>query len=100
MLLTQKALVEGGRALAYHAGTLVDIVEHASDAGERERADALLGFLIPIAKGCLTEWAVECTYHAMQPFAGHGYIATHGMEQLARGARTTPPDASTPATHT
>src|SRR3546814_5801460 len=31
MLLTQKALVEGGRALAYHAGTLVDIVEHRSE---------------------------------------------------------------------
>ncbi len=89
MLLTQKALVEGGRALAYHAGTLVDTVEHAADAGERERADALLGFLIPIAKGCLTEWGVECTYHAMQCFGGHGYIAEHGMEQLARDARIT-----------
>ena len=89
MLLTQKALVEGSRALAYHAGVLVDTVEHASDAGERERADALLGFLIPITKGCLTEWGVECTYHAMQCFGGHGYIAEHGMEQLARDARIT-----------
>jgi alkylation response protein AidB-like acyl-CoA dehydrogenase len=89
MLFTQKALVEGGRAMAYHAGTLVDTVEHATDAGERERADALLGFLIPIAKGCLTEWGVECTYHAMQCFGGHGYIAEHGMEQLARDARIT-----------
>ena len=89
MLLTQKALVEGSRALAYHAGVLVDTVEHASDPGERERADALLGFLIPITKGCLTEWGVECTYHAMQCFGGHGYIAEHGMEQLARDARIT-----------
>jgi alkylation response protein AidB-like acyl-CoA dehydrogenase len=89
MLLTQRALVEGSRALAYHAATLVDTVEHATDAGERARADALLGFLIPIAKGCLTEWGVECTYHAMQCFGGHGYIAEHGMEQLARDARIT-----------
>ncbi|MEO5566764.1 MAG: acyl-CoA dehydrogenase C-terminal domain-containing protein [Luteimonas sp.] len=89
MLLTQKALVEGGRALAYHAGTLVDIVARTADPGERERADALLGFLIPIAKGCLTEWGVECTYQAMQCFGGHGYIAEHGMEQLARDARIT-----------
>jgi alkylation response protein AidB-like acyl-CoA dehydrogenase len=89
MLLTQKALVEGGRALAYHAGTLVDTVAHATDPGERERADALLGFLIPITKGCLTEWGVECTYQAMQCFGGHGYIAEHGMEQLARDARIT-----------
>ena len=89
MLLTQKALVEGGRALAYHAATLVDTVEHAADPSERERADALLGFVIPIAKGCLTEWGVECTYQAMQCFGGHGYIAEHGMEQLARDARIT-----------
>jgi hypothetical protein len=89
MLLTQRALVEGGRALAYHAASLVDTLEHAPDAAERERADALLGFLIPIAKACLTEWGVECTYHAMQCFGGHGYIAEHGMEQLARDARIT-----------
>ncbi len=89
MLLTQKALIEGGRALAYHAASLADIIEHAADAGERERAEALLGFVIPIAKGCLTEWGVECTYHALQCFGGHGYIAEHGMEQLARDARIT-----------
>jgi hypothetical protein len=89
MLLTQRALVEGGRALAFHAASLVDVLEHSTDAAERERADALLGFLIPIAKACLTEWGVECTYHALQCFGGHGYIAEHGMEQLARDARIT-----------
>jgi alkylation response protein AidB-like acyl-CoA dehydrogenase len=89
MLLTQRALVEGSRALAYHAASLVDVVEHADDDAERARADALLGFLIPIAKACLTEWGVECTYHALQCFGGHGYIAEHGMEQLARDARIT-----------
>src|SRR3546814_10772853 len=53
------------------------------------QADALLGFLTPITKACLTEWGVECTYHALQCFGGHGYIAEHGMEQLARDARIT-----------
>jgi len=89
MLLTQKALVEGGRALGYHAASLVDIVEHGHDADERRDADALLGFVTPIVKACLTEWGVECTYHALQCFGGHGYIAEHGMEQLARDARIT-----------
>ncbi|WP_027081503.1 acyl-CoA dehydrogenase C-terminal domain-containing protein [Luteimonas mephitis] len=89
MLLTQKALVEGGRLLGYHAASLVDVIAHGDDAGERERADALLGFLTPITKACLTEWGVECTYHALQCFGGHGYIAEHGMEQLARDARIT-----------
>ncbi len=89
MLLTCKALIEGGRVLGYHAASLVDFTTHASDEGERKQADALLGFLTPIVKACLTEWGVECTYHALQCFGGHGYIAEHGMEQLARDARIT-----------
>jgi hypothetical protein len=89
MLLTCRALVEGGRMLACHAGTLVDIAAHAPDAAERADAEALLGFLTPIVKACLTEWGVECTYHALQCFGGHGYIVEHGMEQLARDARIT-----------
>ncbi|RDZ29121.1 acyl-CoA dehydrogenase C-terminal domain-containing protein [Lysobacter silvisoli] len=89
MLLTCKALVEGGRVMGYHGALLVDVAHHASDAAERERADALVGFMTPIVKACLTEWGVECTYHALQCYGGHGYIAEHGMEQLARDARIT-----------
>ena len=89
MLLTQKALIEGGRLLGYHGASLVDEIAHSPDAAERERADALLGFLTPIVKACLTEWAIECTYHAQQCFGGHGYIREWGMEQLARDARIT-----------
>ena len=89
MLLTQKAAAEGGRALAYYACTLVDIVDKSADADERQRADELLSFLTPIVKAVLTELAVECTYHALQVFGGHGYIAEWGIEQLARDARIT-----------
>ncbi len=89
MLLTVKSLVEGSRLLGLHAATLIDIASHADDAGERERADVLVSFLTPVAKACQTEWGVECTYHALQCYGGHGYIAEHGMEQLSRDARIT-----------
>ncbi len=89
MLLTQKAAAEGGRALAYYACTLVDVVDKAADPEERKRADELLSFLTPIVKGVMTELAVECTYHALQIFGGHGYIKEWGMEQFARDARIT-----------
>ncbi len=89
MLLSQKALVEGGRLLSLHAYSQLDIAENAQDPAERERANTLLGFLTPISKGCLTEWAIENTYNALQCYGGHGYIAEHGMEQLARDARIT-----------
>ena len=89
MLLTQKALVEGGRALSTHALLQLDIALAGNDEASRRQADDLVGFLTPIVKGCLTEWGVENTYHAVQCFGGHGYIAEHGMEQLARDARIT-----------
>ncbi|MCR6626733.1 MAG: acyl-CoA dehydrogenase C-terminal domain-containing protein [Pseudoxanthomonas sp.] len=89
MLLTVKSLVEGSRLLALHAGTLIDIANHAENPTERERADTLVSFLTPISKACQTEWGIENTYHALQCFGGHGYIHEHGMEQLARDARIT-----------
>ncbi|WP_240126311.1 acyl-CoA dehydrogenase C-terminal domain-containing protein [Thermomonas alba] len=89
MLLTQKALIEGGRLLSLHAYSLLDVAEKATDAGERERAETLVSWLTPISKACLTEWAIENTYNALQCFGGHGYIHEHGMEQYARDARIT-----------
>ena len=89
MLLTCKSLIEGGRVLAYHAGLQVDVADHGASEDERKLGDELLGFLTPIVKACLTEWGNECAYHALQCFGGHGYIAEHGMEQLARDARIT-----------
>ena len=89
MLLTCKSLAEGGRLLAYHAASLVDVLEHSADAEEKQQAEQLLSFLTPIVKACLTEWSVECTNLALQCFGGHGYIRENGMEQLARDARIT-----------
>jgi len=89
MLLTQKSLIEGGRALGLYAGTLVDIQHRATDEAERKRAETLLSFLTPIVKALLTENAIECTNLALQIYGGHGYIAEHGMEQYVRDARIT-----------
>ncbi len=89
MLFTQKALIEPGRALAYRAMMLVDEAARARDPAARKQADDLLGFLTPIVKAGLTEFANECCYHAQQIFGGHGYIREWGMEQLSRDARIT-----------
>ncbi|MGY1459193.1 acyl-CoA dehydrogenase C-terminal domain-containing protein [Luteimonas sp. A534] len=89
MLLSTKALTEGMRMLAMHAGYLLDDAARASHPAVRERAEILVSFLTPISKACQTEWGIENTYNALQCFGGHGYIAEHGMEQLARDARIT-----------
>ncbi|MFB9147967.1 acyl-CoA dehydrogenase C-terminal domain-containing protein [Halomonas alkalicola] len=89
MLLTQKAFAEGGRMLTLYTAQMIDIVEHGSDALERERAETLLGLLTPIVKAFLTEVGFEATNEGVQVFGGHGFIQEWGMEQLVRDARIT-----------
>ena len=87
MLLTQKAIAEGGRALCYYTAMLVDSASHAQDEEERKDADTLLALLTPIAKAFLTELGFEAANHGLQVFGGHGYIAEWGMEQNVRDSR-------------
>jgi alkylation response protein AidB-like acyl-CoA dehydrogenase len=89
MLMTQKVMAEGGRVMCYYAGLLVDLANRHPDPAQKQKADELLGFLVPISKALLTEAAVECTYHGVQVLGGHGYIREWGLEQLARDARIT-----------
>ena len=90
MLLTQKAIAEGGRAMVYGAAKIADkmfnsVVE--GDQAKYKKYDDELGFYTPILKGCLTEMGLEAANLGMQVFGGHGYIGEHGMEQIARDAR-------------
>ena len=90
MLLTQKAIAEGGRSMIYHAAQLADKMADAlaqNDQAKFDEYDDKLGFYTPILKGFLTEMGLEAANHGMQVFGGHGYIKEHGMEQIARDAR-------------
>ena len=90
MLLTQKAIAEGGRAMIYSAAQLADRMFTAAWSGDQaayEAHDSTLGFFTPILKGFLTEMGLEAANLGMQVFGGHGYIREHGMEQIARDAR-------------
>ena len=89
MLLTQKALIEGGRAMAYYASQLVDSAGDLPDADARAQADALLDFMTPIVKAFLTEVALESVNHAVQIHGGHGFISETGVEQYVRDTRIT-----------
>ena len=88
MLLTQRAVAEGGRAMIYYCSQLGDIV-HASNssAEDIEEAEAIMSVLTPIAKAFLTETGYEAANLGMQVFGGHGYIREWGMEQIVRDTR-------------
>lgn len=90
MLLTQKAVAEGGRALLYFTAQYADHMVAGAlegDTKKQEYWDGQLGFLTPVLKGFLTEMGLHCANLGMQVFGGHGYIREHGMEQIVRDAR-------------
>jgi hypothetical protein len=87
MLLTQKAIAEGSRALIYMAAQQGDIAEKSTDEAARHEAEELMGFLTPIAKAFLTELGFESANLGMQVYGGHGFISEWGMEQVVRDAR-------------
>ena len=87
MLMTQKAISEGGRAMIYYTAKIVDDIETAKTEEVLKEADDRLGFITPILKAFLTELGCESANHGMQIFGGHGYIKEWGMEQIVRDVR-------------
>jgi alkylation response protein AidB-like acyl-CoA dehydrogenase len=86
MLLTQKALTEGSRALAYLYAQQMDIEKFGSDSQKHEAAK-VIAFLTPICKGFMTDMGTDVSSLGIQVFGGHGYIREWGMEQLMRDSR-------------
>lgn len=87
MLMTQKALSEGMRMMAYFAAKRVDIAQHAIADSQRQMAQDMLSIVTPIAKGFITELGFESASLALQCFGGHGYIKEWGVEQNLRDCR-------------
>jgi hypothetical protein len=83
MLLTIRALTEGGRAFAMFAGMQLDLGKYTHD----KQAQAFSELLTPVAKAFLTDRGFECAVLAQQVLGGHGYVAEWGLEQIVRDAR-------------
>ncbi|WOH36057.1 acyl-CoA dehydrogenase C-terminal domain-containing protein [Thalassotalea fonticola] len=87
MLLTQKSISEGGRALIGYLSQQVDIVQASKEQVDIAKAETNLALLTPIAKAFLTEAGLECASHGVQILGGHGFIKEWGMEQLMRDTK-------------
>ncbi|MBS7690951.1 acyl-CoA dehydrogenase C-terminal domain-containing protein [Pseudomonas lalucatii] len=89
MLLTMKALNEGGRAFSSYVALQLDTAKFSEDPATRKRAEELVALLTPVAKAFLTDMGLETTLHGQQVFGGHGFIREWGQEQLVRDCRIT-----------
>jgi len=87
MLLTQRAIAEGGRAMVTYASQFADLFVGGETDEIRGAAEDRLGFCTPILKGFITEQGVLAANHGVQVFGGHGYIQEWGMEQILRDSR-------------
>ena len=87
MLLSMKAMTEGGRAFASYVGQQLDLAKFADQPHERHNAEALVALLTPVAKAFFTDTGLDSCVHGQQVFGGHGYIREWGQEQLVRDVR-------------
>lgn len=87
MLLNQKALLQGCRALAYWVGVQLDISQYHSDPAIREQANDRVELLTPIVKAFLTDQGYFVCDQAVQTLGGSGFTKDWGIEQLLRDCR-------------
>ncbi len=90
MLLSQKANVEGALALVLYCSVLVDRLKLERDAKVRQRLDALLEILTPVAKSWPSEFCLEANKWAMQVLGGYGYTRDYPLERFYRDNRLNP----------
>ncbi|NKD87243.1 acyl-CoA dehydrogenase [Haematospirillum sp. 15-248] len=87
MLLTQRATMEGSRALVAWVSHALDLATAHPDPDVRQEADDLVALMTPIVKALITDLGSEATNLGVQVYGGHGYIREWGMEQYVRDAR-------------
>ncbi|MCD7037654.1 MULTISPECIES: acyl-CoA dehydrogenase C-terminal domain-containing protein [Pseudomonas] len=87
MLLTMRALTEGGRALATYIGGQLDEAKYGTDSRKCAVAQRRVALLTPLAKAFFTDNGLESCVLGQQVFGGHGYIREWGQEQLVRDVR-------------
>jgi len=83
MLLTQKAISEGGLSLAMECNRLFDIA-HAATGNQQHEASLLLELLAPIMKAFGSEQANRSAALAIQVFGGYGYTMDFPVQQYYR----------------
>jgi 3-(methylthio)propanoyl-CoA dehydrogenase len=89
MLLTMRAHVEAGRAMAYHGSLYLDLAAHHPDPSVRADYQSRVDIFIPVIKAWNTEMAVNMASLGIQVHGGMGYIEETGAAQFLRDARIT-----------
>jgi len=87
MLMRQKVLNEGMRALALFTGHQLDLSTAHPDESVRESADDLVQLLTPVVKAFLTDEGFNNANTGLQVLGGSGFTTDWPLEQLVRDGR-------------
>lgn len=87
MLMRQKVLNEGMRAMALFAGHQLDLSVAHPDEAVRESADDLVQLLTPVVKSFLTDEGFNNANTGLQVLGGSGFTTDWPLEQLVRDGR-------------
>lgn len=87
MLLRQKTVIEGSRAMAYWTGLHLDMSHGHADTEQRRRSDDIVQIMTPIVKSFLTDEGFNCCDQALQSMGGAGFTQDWPVEQLLRDGR-------------
>jgi alkylation response protein AidB-like acyl-CoA dehydrogenase len=87
LLLTNRAMIEGCRALALWVAQELDISHTSPDPARRQQADDRVALLTPVVKSMLTDLGSQAANDGVQVHGGHGFIRDTGAEQFVRDAR-------------
>jgi hypothetical protein len=89
MLMEMKSRTEAMRALLYWTAAQMDHAQLNPDPATREKAQAIVDFMIPVVKGWCTESSIEIASIGIQVHGGVGFIEETGASQYLRDARIT-----------
>jgi hypothetical protein len=87
MLIRQKVLNEGMRALALFTGYQLDLSIAHPDPTARQAADDLVQLMTPVVKAFLTDEGFNNSNVALQVLGGSGFTTDWPLEQLVRDGR-------------
>ncbi|BBO92775.1 acyl-CoA dehydrogenase [Desulfosarcina ovata] len=89
MLMNMKVYSEAGRSLLFFIGHCEDLCRVSDDPEEQARLQQLIGVLIPIAKGYITDRAFDVCSLGVQVYGGYGYTREYPQEQYLRDLKIT-----------
>ena len=84
MLLKQKSIAEGIRALCLYCYFSMDKQKVAASDEEKEKWAGMIEMLTPIVKSYCTEMGLVVNDLAVQTYGGYGYCREYPVEQLMR----------------